>query len=80
VLVRDYVRVALPDFTGFPVNRIVELTPSNWAVRTHQVSKFDPHYLVYLKSDPAKEPIAVGDSVPGTLADGAHKTARPNRF
>jgi len=30
-----------------------------------------------LKSDPAKEPIAVGDSAPGTLADAAHKTGRP---
>jgi hypothetical protein len=29
-----------------------------------------------LKDDPAKEPIAVGDSASGTLADAAHKTGR----
>lgn len=40
------------------------------------MSKFDPHSLVYLKSDPAKEPIAVGDSAAATLVDAAHKTDR----
>jgi hypothetical protein len=29
------------------------------------------------KADAAKEPIAVGDSAAGTLADAAHKTDRP---
>jgi hypothetical protein len=43
----------------------------------NQPPKFDFHYVVYLKSDPAKEPIAVGDSAPGTLAGAAHKTGRP---
>jgi hypothetical protein len=41
--IRDYVRVVPPGFTDFPINRIVELTASNWAVRTNQLSKFDPH-------------------------------------
>jgi len=43
----------------------------------NQSPKFDFHYVVYLKSDPAQESIAVGDSAPGTLADAAHKTGRP---
>lgn len=43
----------------------------------NQPPKFDFHYVVYFKDDPAKEPIAVGDSAPGTLADAARKTGRP---
>jgi hypothetical protein len=30
-----------------------------------------------LRTDPAKEPIAVGDCAPRTLADASHKTGRP---
>jgi hypothetical protein len=30
-----------------------------------------------LKIDPAQEPITVGDSALGTLADAVHKTGRP---
>jgi hypothetical protein len=30
-----------------------------------------------LKIDPAQEPITVGDSALGTLADPVHKTGRP---
>jgi hypothetical protein len=37
---------------------------------------FDYHYLVYVKTDPAKEPVAIGYSIPGTLADASHKTGR----
>jgi hypothetical protein len=43
----------------------------------NQPPKFDFHYVVYLKSDPAKEPIAVGDSALRTLADASFKTGRP---
>jgi hypothetical protein len=43
----------------------------------NRLPEFDFHYVVYLKTDPAKEPIAVGDSAPRTLADAAHKTGRP---
>ena len=37
---------------------------------------FDYHYLVYVKTDPAKEPVTIGYSIPGTLADASHKTGR----
>jgi hypothetical protein len=50
--------------------------PGGNALGTNELSKFDPHYVVYLKTDAAKEPIAVGDSAPGTLADAAHKAGR----
>lgn len=39
--------------------------------------EFDFHYVVYLKTDPAREPIAVGESAPRALADAANKTGRP---
>jgi hypothetical protein len=42
-------------------------------------AEFDPHYACYLKSDPAKELIAIGDSASGTLADAAHKPAGQNQ-
>jgi len=61
---------------GLPDNLIVELTLSNWAVRTNRLSKFDSHYLVYLQGDPAKEPVAVADSAAKTLPAAAHKTGR----
>ena len=38
---------------------------------------FDYHYVAYLKDDPAKEPIAIGYSIPGIIADAAEKTGRP---
>jgi hypothetical protein len=40
---------------------------------------FDYHYAVYLKNDPAREPIAVGWSIPGTIASAAEKTGRDRR-
>jgi hypothetical protein len=43
-------------------------------------AEFDRHYACYLKDDPAKEPIAVGDSAPGVLSDVANKTGRPAKF
>ena len=55
----------------------VELTPSNWGFELINCRTFNPHYVVYLKIDPANEPIGVGDSAPGTLANAAHKIGRP---
>jgi hypothetical protein len=37
---------------------------------------FDYHYVVYVKDDPAREPITVGASIPAVLADAAEKIGR----
>jgi hypothetical protein len=36
----------------------------------------DQFYSAHLASDPAREPIAVGSSIPGTTASAAGKTGR----
>jgi hypothetical protein len=37
----------------------------------------DLYYAAYLKDNPAQEPIAVGQSAPGVLADASRKIGRP---
>jgi hypothetical protein len=37
---------------------------------------FDLYHVVYLKADPAREPIAVGYSILGIIASAAAKTGR----
>jgi hypothetical protein len=41
-----------------------------------KIPEFDLYYVVYLKGDPAKEPIAASYSEPGVLAEAVHKTGR----
>jgi hypothetical protein len=41
-----------------------------------KVPEFDLYYVAYLKSDPAKEPVAASYSAPGVLSEAAHKTGR----
>jgi hypothetical protein len=36
----------------------------------------DRHYVAYLKDDPSKEPIAIGYSITGIIADAADRTGR----
>ncbi|MBV9274822.1 MAG: hypothetical protein JO333_13065 [Verrucomicrobia bacterium] len=36
----------------------------------------DRYYVAYLSDDPSKEPIAVGYSITGTMADAAERTCR----
>jgi hypothetical protein len=45
----------------------------------HKIPDFEDYYVVHLKSDPAKEPIMIGDSSPAALADACRKTGRPKR-
>jgi hypothetical protein len=40
---------------------------------------FDYHYAVYVKNDPAREPVAVGRSIPGTIASAGEKTGRDRK-
>jgi hypothetical protein len=43
----------------------------------HPIPDFEPEYFaVYLKNDPAREPIAVGYSIPGIIATAAEKAGR----
>jgi hypothetical protein len=37
----------------------------------YNIPEFDLYYVVYLKDDPAKEPIAASYSAPGMLAEAA---------
>lgn len=41
------------------------------------VPEFDRYYVAYSKQDPAKEPLATGESIPAIIADAAQKTGRP---
>ncbi len=41
-----------------------------------KIPEFDLYYVAYLKSDPAKEPVAASYSAPGVLSEAAHKTGR----
>jgi hypothetical protein len=43
----------------------------------HLVRQPDHFYVAYLKDDPAKEPIAAGESIPGIIADASAKIGRP---
>lgn len=44
---------------------------------THRMPDFTPDYfLAHLTDDPAKEPIAVGESIPRIIADASIKTGR----
>jgi len=45
----------------------------------NEIPEFEDYYVVYLKDDPAKEPILVGDSSPVSLADASRKTGRPKQ-
>jgi hypothetical protein len=45
----------------------------------NEIPEFEDYYVVYLKDDPAKEPILVGDSSPASLADASRKTGRPKQ-
>jgi hypothetical protein len=42
----------------------------------HKIPEFELYYVAYLKDDPAKEPISVGYSAPGVLAEAAQKSGR----
>jgi hypothetical protein len=42
----------------------------------HKILEFEDYYVVDLKDDPAKEPVATSYSAPGVLAEAAHKTGR----
>jgi hypothetical protein len=41
-----------------------------------KIPEFDLYYVAYLKSDPAKEPVAASYSAPGVLSEAAYKTGR----
>lgn len=43
----------------------------------HPLPDFDRYYVAYAKDDPAKEPLATGESIPGIIATAAEKTGRP---
>lgn len=45
----------------------------------NKIPEFEDYYAVYLKDDPVKEPILVGDSAPAALADASRKTGRPKQ-
>jgi hypothetical protein len=45
----------------------------------HNIPEFEHYYVAYLKDDPAKEPIVVGDSSPAASADASRKTGRPKQ-
>lgn len=38
---------------------------------------FEHYYLEYSKHDPAKEPLATGESIPAIMAQASAKTGRP---
>jgi hypothetical protein len=46
----------------------------------HNIPEFDHYHVAYLKDDPAKEPIVVGDSSPAALADASRKLEDQNRI
>lgn len=48
----------------------------NMSPSLHPTPDFDHYYVVYVKSDPAKEPLATGESIPRIIADAAQKTGR----
>jgi hypothetical protein len=49
----------------------------NTKASLHPIPDFDPeYYAVYLKTDPAKEPLAIGYSIPGSIATAAEKAGR----
>jgi hypothetical protein len=50
--------------------------PMNTIPTLNKAPEFDLYYIVRLKDDPAKEPIATSYSAPGVLAEAAHKTGR----
>jgi hypothetical protein len=45
-------------------------------IMLEKVAEFDLDYVAYLRSDPAKEPVAASYSAPGVLSEAAHKTGR----
>ena len=43
----------------------------------HPIPEFEPEYFsAHLTSDPAREPVAVGSSIPSIIADAATKLGR----
>lgn len=48
----------------------------NTILSSHPVPEFNRYFVAYLKDDPAKEPLATGESIPGIIADAAAKTGR----
>jgi hypothetical protein len=43
---------------------------------SHRIPEFNRYFVAYLRTDPAKEPLATGESIPGIIADAAAKTRR----
>ena len=42
----------------------------------HPTPDFDRYFVAYAKDDPAKEPLATGESIPRIIADAAARTGR----
>ena len=52
----------------------------NIYLSTHPMPDFTPDYFsAHLTDDPAKEPIAVGESIPGIIASAANKLDRDRK-
>jgi hypothetical protein len=46
----------------------------------HPTPDFEPEYFsAHLTNDPAREPMAIGSSIPRTIADAAIKTGRDRK-
>jgi hypothetical protein len=43
----------------------------------YEIPLADKFYVLYLRTDAAKEPLAAGPSIPAILADASGKTGRP---
>jgi hypothetical protein len=43
----------------------------------YPVPEWDRFYAVYVRTDPAREPLAASESIPEALATAANKTGRP---
>jgi hypothetical protein len=51
----------------------------HYSTMLYEAPLFDYHYAVYVKNDPAREPVAVGWSIPGAIASAAEKTGRDRK-
>jgi hypothetical protein len=49
----------------------------NTSPSLHPKPDFERYFVVYAKSDPAKEPLSTGESTPAIIADASRKTGRP---
>jgi hypothetical protein len=61
-------------------DRLDELNVPMNTIPSSKVPEFDLYYVAYLKSDPAKEPVAASYSAPGVLSEAAHKTGKQKRI